>query len=188
MKYKFIAFSLSGILILIGLLNITTGSGLNPGIDFAGGTLIRLKFKEERSVSDVRASLRDAGLGNSRIQEIGKTNREYIIRSLGAIEGEAVEQELEAHEIIGNRVIDALRDPEERTALDQGKKDLNSIDESEVALLLQASFPDEAASLARQILAYRVAEGIIPDYDSLEQDTGIKPEAIFLLKEKTFLG
>jgi len=39
MKFKFIAFSLSGILILVGILNITS-KGLNYGIDFAGGTLI----------------------------------------------------------------------------------------------------------------------------------------------------
>lgn len=185
MKFKFIAFSFSGILILLGILNITMGKGLNYGIDFAGGTLVRLMFKEPIPIFEVRQSLGNAGLGNSRIQELGKTQKEYLIRTMQA--SEEVEQELEAHEIIGNKVIEALRGTEEKSALDQGKKELNSIDETELALILESSFPEEAQNIAQKILYFRVSEGIIKDFSQLEQ-TGIKPEVISYLKGRTFLG
>lgn len=187
MKFKFLAFSLSGILILGGILNITMGKRLNYGIDFAGGTLIRLMFKETIPTSEVRESLGNVGLANSQIQALGHTEREYLIRTLQAVEGE-VEQELEAHEIIGNKVIEALRRTEEKSALEQGKKDLNSVDETELTLILQSSFPEEAKNIARKILSFRISEGIIQDYAQLEQEAGIKPEVISYLKGNTFLG
>jgi preprotein translocase subunit SecF len=45
MKYKYIAFALSGAIIIIGLVNIIFGNGLKPGVDFSGGTLIRILLK-----------------------------------------------------------------------------------------------------------------------------------------------
>ncbi len=188
MKLKMFAFAFSGLIILGGILNITMGKGLNYGIDFAGGTLIRLKFKDQVSISQIRQKLKEEGLGNSRIQEVGKTEKEYMIRTLGIAGPEGKKQDLEAHEIMGNKVIQALRPAQEKTALDQGKKDLNSIDEQELTLILQSSFPDEAQDFAHKIISYRISEGIISDYDQLSQKVGLSPEVTKFLKEKTFLG
>lgn len=187
MKFKFVAFTFSGVFIVMSILNIAFGKGLNLGIDFAGGTLIRMMFKDQVPISDVRQSLSDAGLEKTRIQEMGRTEREYIIRTMQVVEGEEVE-ELEAHEIMGRRIIEALSSPEEKTAVEQGKRDLNSIAEGEVTLILESSFPEEAGSIARDILAFRVDEGIIQDFEQLGRETDIPAEALSLLKEKTFLG
>lgn len=187
MKLKLFAFALSGLIILIGILNITSWKGLKYGIDFAGGTLIRLKFKDKVPVGKIRQSLRNAGLGNSRIQEVGNTKREYQIRTLQA-SAKGGKQELEAHEIMGNKVIEALHGKEEKSALNQGKKDLNSIDEKELTVILESSFPKEAKNIAQKIISYRISKGIIGDFSQLEQNIIIKPEAINLLKEKTFLS
>ena len=81
MKYKYIALAISGLIILAGILNITVGSGLNYGIDFAGGTLIRIKLQQPIPISDIRATLAAAGLGTSRIQEVGGAQTEYMIRT-----------------------------------------------------------------------------------------------------------
>jgi len=188
MKFKFVAFTVSGILIIISIINITMGKGLNLGIDFAGGTLIRLMFREQVPISEVRESLSAAGLEKSRIQEMGRTKREYIIRTMQATEGEEEEEELEAHEIMGRRIIEALRRPEGTAAIEQGKKDLNGIDEDEITLVLESSFPEEARTIARKLLAFRIDKGIIQDYEQLERETDIPAEAITLLKDKTFLG
>ena len=188
MRYKYIAFSMSGILILIGIINITSGKGLNPGIDFAGGSLIRIIFRDPIPISQIRQSLAELGLGKSRIQEVEKTEREYIIRSLGVTGEEGEELGIEAHELIGNRVIDALRGTEDKSSLERGLKDLNSIDKTTLTLTLEPSFPEQASEITTTIIDFRVAEGIIKDLAELQQATGISQEAVDFLKGQTFLG
>lgn len=188
MKYKYIAFSMSGILILIGIINITSGKGLNQGIDFAGGSLIRVMLKEPTPIAQVRQSLGEVGLGKSKIQEIEHSEREYIIRSLGAAGEEGEELGIEAHEIIGNKVIEALRGTEDQSAIDSGLKDLNNIETSELTLILEPAFPEQGSIIATTISDFRVAEGIIRDFAELQQKTGISQDAVDFLKRKTFLG
>jgi preprotein translocase subunit SecF len=215
MKYKFFAFSLSGIIIIGGIINITKGKGLNYGIDFAGGSLVRVMLKNEIPIDEVRKSLSETGLEKSRIQEIGASKREYMIRSLQTLgksqeeekepdkitgdkviievigpqeDKKAPEEEIEAHEIIGNKVIEALRLQEDRVALEKGLKDLNTVDERELTLILEASLPEEASAIAKNILSLRISEGIIQDYAQLQQKTGISQEIIDTVEGKTFLG
>ncbi|TEU09767.1 MAG: protein translocase subunit SecF [Candidatus Aminicenantes bacterium] len=187
MKYKLFAFGLSGIIIIGGIINITKGKGLNEGIDFAGGSLVRVMLKNEIPIDEVRKLLSEVGLEKSRIQEIGASKREYLIRSLQTL-GESQEEEIEAHEIIGNKVIEALRLQEDRAALERGLKDLNTIAERELTLILEASFPEEASAIAQNILSFRISEGIIQDYTQLQQERGISQEIINTLEGKTFLG
>jgi len=187
MKYKLFAFGVSGIIIIGGIINITKGKGLDYGIDFAGGSLVRVLLKKEIPIDEVRKSLSAVGLEKSRIQEIGTSKREYLIRSLQLTE-ESQEEEIEAHEIIGNKVIEALRLEEDRVALEKGLKDLNTVDEKELTRILEASFPEEASAIAQKILSFRISEGIIQDYAQLQRETGIGQETIDTLEGKTFLG
>jgi len=188
MRYKFIAFALSGIIIFVGIINITVGKGMNYGIDFAGGTLLRIMFKDEIHVSKIRQSLRDRGLGKSRIQEIGSSRKEYIIRTLSALEGAEYEEDIEAHEILGTQVIEALRGKEEKSAVDRGLKDLNSMGADELFLLLRPFFPEHAEEIAQKIISFRISKGIIHDFAQLEETAGISNDAVKFLREKTFLG
>ncbi len=187
MKYKLFAFGLSGIIIIGGIINITKGKGLNYGIDLAGGSMVRVILKNEIPIDEVRKLLSGVGLEKSRIQEIGASKREYLIRSLQTL-GKNQEEEIEAHEIIGNKVIEALRLQEDRVALEKGLKDLNTISERELTLILEASFPEEASAIAQNIFSSRVSEGIIQDYAQLQQETGKGQEIINTLEGKTFLG
>lgn len=187
MKYKLFAFILSGIIIIVGIVNIGTRKGLNYGIDFAGGSLVRVMLKNEIPIDEVRKLLSEVGLEKSRIQEIGASKREYLIRSLQTL-GKNQEEEIEAHEIIGNKVIEALRLQEDKTALEKGLKDLNTIDERELTLILEVSFPEEASAIAQNILSFRISERIIQDYAQLQQKRGISREIIDTLEGKTFLG
>ena len=78
---RWIAFLFSSVLILASILSIVLKGGLNFGIDFAGGTLVQIKFKEETSSSEIRRGLREIGLGDSIIQQYSeKGGNEYIIR------------------------------------------------------------------------------------------------------------
>jgi len=73
------AMIISGIVILIGLGSIVISGGLKYGIDFAGGTLVQLKFKSPPEIEVVRDGLKTIGLGESTIQEFG-SKKDILIR------------------------------------------------------------------------------------------------------------
>jgi preprotein translocase subunit SecF len=188
MKYKYIALGFSAIIIIIGLLNINFGKGLTPGIDFAGGTLVRIKFSNPIPVADIRDALTRADLGSSKIQAVGDTETEYMIRTMQMIGDEEQDQDIEAHEIMGQKVVDVLRGEDVKAALDSGKFDLNSVDEGGLSRIIAADFPDEAEGAARQIIAFRVANGIITSYEQIEQEIGISNDIVRSLQDKSILS
>jgi len=187
MKYKYLALSLSGILIIIGIINITSGKGLNQGIDFAGGSLIQIRFKNAFPISEFRQTLKDAGL-SPKIQEVGKGEQEFLIRTM--LPEEEADQEMEAHVIMATRIVDALISNEDRSATENGLKDLNNININELTQILKTSFPDEAQEIAKKITGARESaefKGIIKDFDQLIGE-GISRDTIENLKKSTFLG
>ncbi len=189
MKYKYLALILSGIIIFVGILNMSVGKGLNYGIDFAGGALVRVVFRDIVPISEVRDALNTAGLENSRIQHMGSSEREFIIRAMP--ESESEEQDIEAHEILGNLVVDTLRGADESAEIALGRIDLNSIDVNGLNLLLQAEYPEQAALVAQNIITLRNSPemlGIIQDFTQLEQIESLTPEIANTLKQKTYLS
>jgi preprotein translocase subunit SecF len=188
MKFKFVAFALSAVLIATGIINMTSGKGLSYGVDFAGGTLIQIRFKTSFPIGDLRQAMIDAGLGSPKIQEVEKGDREYIIRTM--LPEEEASQELEAHVVMGNKVVNALKKEADRTAIEQGLKDLNALETAELRSLIEQEFPEQAEEAARRIINLRQSsdqKGIIESFSQVEQ-TGIATEVVELLKEKTFLG
>ena len=73
------AYIASAVFITIGLLSMAAKGGLKYDIDFAGGTLIQVRFERAPSVAQIRASLSRIELGESVIQEFGDP-REFIFR------------------------------------------------------------------------------------------------------------
>jgi preprotein translocase subunit SecF len=187
MKYKYVALTFTGIIIAAGIVNVTVGKGFKFGVDFSGGTLIRITLKNPASISDLRQSLTSVGLGSSSIQEIGKGKHEYQIRTMLPETKKEEEQELEAHDIMGNRVIEGLRTKEDSQALTGGLKDLNSVGARDLTSLLELSFPDAAGQDAQNIISFRGRNAIIQDFSQLEAE-GISQKVLSFLKEKTFLG
>lgn len=72
-------FGLSGIVIAVGLLALVLHGGLNPGIDFQGGTLLQLQFEQTVSLEQMRSVLADYGLEKSTLQEMG--DHTFLIRT-----------------------------------------------------------------------------------------------------------
>jgi len=191
MKYKFIALGLSAIIIVIGLINITAGKGINYGIDFAGGTLVRVIFKNQVPIGEVRGALQNAGIENPIIQEMGNTQREFIIRTLQEVAEDQDIEDLEAHEIIGRMVVESLRTEQGKKAAEQGIPDLNNMNKENLAEILRSEYPEEASEISEKIIDFRQSselKGIIQDYSQLEELEGISPEIISHLKNKTFLS
>ena len=83
-NYNFIgrrrwAYIVSAMFIAIGLASMISKGGLRYDIDFAGGTLVQVRFAEPPSIGRIRARLVAIQLGESIIQEFGD-DREFIIR------------------------------------------------------------------------------------------------------------
>jgi len=73
------AMAFSSLLILVGLISIAISGGLKYGIDFAGGTLVQLQFKNPPDIEVIRDGLKTIGLGDSTIQEFG-SKKDILIR------------------------------------------------------------------------------------------------------------
>ena len=73
------AVILSVVVILIGIASLIIHGGPNYGIDFAGGTLIQVKFVQEPSADRIRAAVKPMGFEGSIIQQYGPN--EVIIRT-----------------------------------------------------------------------------------------------------------
>jgi len=189
LKFKYVAFAISFSVIIAGLVNIFFFHGLKMGVDFSGGTLIRIKFSEPISTVQLRGHLGTIKLSESKIQAVGQDNREYIIRatqSKAKLRGQNVD-EMEATEILGNRVIDTLRTEEDRSAIASGLQDLNSLDEKSVTFLLEPVLLDKATGAARQIMDFRVRQGIIRNWEEL-QALGLGPDTMERLRARCYLS
>lgn len=80
-----IAACFSALLILAGLVSLVIHKGPNYGIDFAGGTLVQVKFTQAVDVATIRSGLTDLGLKDASVQGFGPAeNNEYLIRTANA--------------------------------------------------------------------------------------------------------
>ncbi len=83
-RYNFVrmmkpAVILSLAVIVIGIASLIWHGGPNYGIDFAGGTLIQIKFQDEIDTDKIRNSFKSMGFEGSIIQDYGP--KEVIVRT-----------------------------------------------------------------------------------------------------------
>jgi SecD/SecF fusion protein len=88
-KIRKIAYIFSILIIILGTSLFVQRGAKNFGIDFTGGTLQQLRFKEAVTIEEVRGVLAGLGMGESSIQRFGE-GREFIIRSFGGKEEDIV--------------------------------------------------------------------------------------------------
>jgi preprotein translocase subunit SecF len=77
-----IAFTVSVAMILVSILSLFIHGGPRYGIDFAGGTLIQVKFLEPVNIKDIKSGLAAIDMGASTVQLFGdQQENEYLIRT-----------------------------------------------------------------------------------------------------------
>lgn len=80
-KRKF-AYGLSLALILISIASLLLHGGPKFGIDFAGGTVIQIKFQSPVQIKDIKSGMDAVAIGNSSVQSFGdRDDHEYLIRT-----------------------------------------------------------------------------------------------------------
>ncbi|MBW2604094.1 MAG: protein translocase subunit SecF [Deltaproteobacteria bacterium] len=77
-----IAFFISLTMILISIASLVIQGGPKYGIDFAGGTLVQVKFNEPVNLNKIKSGLAAIDLGKSTVQGFGEqSENEYLIRT-----------------------------------------------------------------------------------------------------------
>ena len=88
-----LALGISIVLILIGLASLVVKGGPNYGIDFAGGTLVQVRFTQTTDASEIKKALNNLKLGDPVVQSFGDNQNEFLIRvekSTEALQGLSV--------------------------------------------------------------------------------------------------
>jgi preprotein translocase subunit SecF len=79
-RYRNIAVMLSTA-VNLGVLILLLVKGPNLGVDFAGGTMVQLKFSQKVAIAQIRQAMDKIKLGNAVIQDFGEPgSNEYLVR------------------------------------------------------------------------------------------------------------
>jgi preprotein translocase subunit SecF len=78
LRWRGVAITLS-LLLMAASIALVAMKGLNFGVDFAGGQMLRVTFQQAPSLDDLRSRVSGLGLGDPTIQEFGSA-REISIR------------------------------------------------------------------------------------------------------------
>jgi preprotein translocase subunit SecF len=192
-RWRFLAFALSGLIILAGVF-IWARSGFNWGIDFSGGTLIEVAFDRDTTVPQLRGRLSAIGLGDAQITRISGENK-FFIKTLAALKrqdrpaGETLEA-IEEYEIVAREIRGALMDESERAHAAAGRIDLNNSAEGEIGRFLRDKGlnDEDAQETARRVIGLRKGgSGIIGDLAALER-AGVKHRIVEQLREQAFFS
>ncbi|MEW5802771.1 MAG: protein translocase subunit SecF [bacterium] len=90
LAYKKWALLCSALFIAAGIISLVV-RGPRFGVDFAGGTIVQVKFQQTADLAKIRQALQEIQLGDSTIQQYGpKSENEVLIsmqKSTGSLEG-----------------------------------------------------------------------------------------------------
>lgn len=189
---KWIFISLSLVLILIGTGSLAV-AGLNLGVDFTGGTLVYLKFREQPDLGRIRSAVG----GAQEVTRFGEAALNEVQIRKASIATEA-EQDLTLE---SSQVFDSLRQEFDREPADSSRLDLNNASPSEVAARLQELDPENVRQegsvaelaehydqISRRIIDYRTRQGgLIQDISQMSA-LGLSDAVIEALGENFYLG
>ncbi|MCX6584274.1 MAG: protein translocase subunit SecF [Candidatus Aminicenantes bacterium] len=195
MRIRKWGFAVSGMIIIFGIVLFFT-KGFNMGLDFTGGTLLEISFRDNTSVDDVRQAMQKVGMGKSTIQRIASENKFYIRTEQVFETTDETSKESEKNNDAGQQkeliglVKDALLTAEEKK-LNTVKLDLNDASERRIAefLVTKGTETEIAADSAKKIidLITQDPKGLISDFNQVEK-LGLKNQVMRVLKENAFLG
>ena len=188
LHYRWIAGTISVVLVLASLAAVLLRPGLNLGIDFVGGTQVTLKFVQAPDLGRMRGVL-EALEGDAVVQRFDEPEKhELLIR----LENTGEEGDFSA------RILELL-DAEYNAALGDGAFDLNRQGSDELTTMLRDADPDGIGGdpevraehygpMAEAVLAYRKTVGIFLTADDLEQVDGLSQSVRSHLEQVTVAG
>lgn len=81
MKRRKLAYLFSGVVMFIGVVSLVLHGGPNYGIDFAGGTLVQIRFTGSVAIDEIRSALKQGGIEDAAVQGFEAEGKgEYLVR------------------------------------------------------------------------------------------------------------
>jgi len=196
---KWILIGASFALFVASVISLVVKGGPRYGIDFRGGTLVHVKFRNAPPYDQIRSDLKRKGLGEVPLQRFGPESDHEVIISL---EQKTTESGTELDQ--GRRTIEdtlnlSFRPPEAQT----GKLDLNNLRSvavfeeamagkpALVAALQKSSQPQlkTVQGLGNAVIQYRSTHGgLLNSFEELKAIPGVSDQIVNALKEKFYLG
>ncbi len=193
MKKRWLAFLISGLIIVAGIYTFYT-KGFNLGVDFTGGTMVEVSFRDNVTVGELRNSLQEIGLGKSEITSVGSDENKFFIKtvlSLKENDKQKDDRDISSHEEITLRMRELFMSDNEKVFLSAGKLDLNNSSIKKITDFLASNgiSLDDAAESAEKIDGLKKANssGLIAGMAEIE-GLELKNRVMTVLKEKTFSG
>ncbi|MCP4659183.1 MAG: hypothetical protein GY856_27550, partial [bacterium] len=187
MKYRGFFVWVSLLLLIISAVELFALTGLNLGIDFAGGTQLTASLRDEPRIDELRDVLNAAGLGEAQIQRYGDVDSQEVLIKAPVVGG--------SEEGSADVVIKALHDFLNR---DQSAPfDLNQHGTESLEALLSGADPDgrgveEApayyAGVADAIMAQRKDLRLFHSWDEIAGISEVSEATLGTLKAQAFLG
>ena len=201
MGKKFIFIGISAVAVGASLFALFT-RGLNWGVDFRGGTEVRVRFVNEPSVEKVRKDLEALKIGEVDLQRIGKPEDKEILIRIGQAKEAKAEGGLIGSSDVSQKVLGALASEEDKRQAASGKIDLNQasagsleawlqshIDAAKQAGAASAGTNVDARASAETLIAARDARGgLFRTLDEVRRIPTLSPQAQAMLAEGTFVG
>jgi preprotein translocase subunit SecF len=181
MGRKKILLMFSLVLVVSSVLVISI-KGINLGIEFTGGTELRIKFAEEPDVGRIRSALTSAGMTGQDVTTLGDPGEHEIYIRLGTEEGQDDQH-------LAHQVREALK-----TRLYPGigsGLDLNIADSATLANFLEQApmlGAQQARELAESITDARKENAIFGSLEDIAAIEGMTPEAMSYIRSNAIVG
>jgi preprotein translocase subunit SecF len=192
-------FSFSFLLLAIGAVGYVMHGGLEYGIDFTGGTLITLKFKQKPDLELLRGTLKPEAATPPLIQRYGLASENEVQVRMQTVLG--TEKNLESGR---SQLLALLREAFDPEHVNSGQADFNNIGLDALYKDLLGSDPDSLKikdktiqeidtyyqNLARSLLDYRNTEGkgLVQSLEDLRNTPGVSAAVIAALNKDFYAG
>jgi preprotein translocase subunit SecF len=192
-------FGFSWLLIILGVIGYITNGGLIYGIDFTGGTIIYLKFKQSPDLELIRKSLKPEAATPPLIQRYGAAAENTVQVRMQTVFGAGQGIEAGHRELLS--VLRKAFDPEHVAST---QVDFNNVGMDALDKYLLGSDPDNLRSqnkttqetdtyyrnLAQALLDYRNVDGqgLVQSLDDLKRAPGVSDAVIADLKKGFYAG
>ena len=194
---KWIFIGASVLLGLLSLVSLGVGNGLNLGVDFTGGTLVYVKFKETPDLERIRSTLGQADLGAQEVTRFDEPSANEVQIRMARVETEEAE-DLGAKSLA---VFDALRAEFDDASDAAQKLDLNNVSSAALSSWLQerdpeglqsdlsiSEFEERYSALAAQVIDHRTSQSGILKVLSDLNGLGLPDSVLSALNENSILG